>query len=95
MKAGRNKTIDTDLADGAEYLVAEIANPVVTAWTDIAVSPKSTYFYVLQVVNTNDLASWSNELRAQTPAGMEAPGSNSLGNSPQGGAPDFSGPGMP
>nr|WP_308625470.1 HlyD family efflux transporter periplasmic adaptor subunit [uncultured Eisenbergiella sp.] len=29
------------------------------------------------------------------PAGMEAPGNNSRENSPQGGVPDFSGPGMP
>ena len=55
------------------YLVSEISNIAATNATDIAVSPKSKYYYRLAVVNSDGILTLGNEIQVATPAGMDYP----------------------
>ncbi|RLA17022.1 MAG: hypothetical protein DRQ56_09805, partial [Gammaproteobacteria bacterium] len=54
-------------------LVAEIDDSTVLGYTDIAVTPKSTYYYRIMVLTSTDLHSVSAEVSATTPVGMDYP----------------------
>ena len=54
-------------------LVAEINDSATTNFTDITVSPKTTYYYSVMVLNTSALHSMSATLKTNTPAGMDYP----------------------
>lgn len=54
-------------------LVTEITDSATTSYTDVSVSPKSTYFYAIMVMTTRDLHSLSSEQSVTTPAGMDFP----------------------
>ncbi|HEX7619006.1 MAG TPA: hypothetical protein VF480_09850, partial [Verrucomicrobiae bacterium] len=55
------------------YLVTEIGNNATTNITDIAVSPKTKYYYRLAVLNTDGMLTLGNEIQVTTPAGMDYP----------------------
>ncbi len=54
-------------------LAAEISSAATTNVTDITLSPKTTYFYRLAVVNTNGLLTLGNEIVVTTHPGMDYP----------------------
>lgn len=54
-------------------VVGEYGNSATTSAVDIAVSPKSAYYYRIAVVNSNDLATPSAWVAVGTPAGMDFP----------------------
>jgi hypothetical protein len=54
-------------------LITEITAVATTTHTDITVTPKSTYYYQVMVVTSDELHSLSNEVSAATPAGMDYP----------------------
>ena len=55
------------------HLVTEITNPATTNYTDFTVSPKTTYYYAVMVLNTAALHSLSATASGTTPAGMDYP----------------------
>ena len=63
-------------AAGADWravrLLAELP-ATATNYTDIAVAPKSSYFYRVMALNSNELHALSAETSAATPAGMDFP----------------------
>ncbi|MCX7721511.1 MAG: immune inhibitor A, partial [Verrucomicrobiae bacterium] len=54
-------------------LVAEITVASTTNVTDVTLSPKTTYYYRLAVVNTNGLLTLGNEIAVTTHPGMDYP----------------------
>ena len=54
-------------------LVGEVTNVASTNYTDITVSPKTTYHYAVMTLNTSALHSMSATVQTNTPAGMDYP----------------------
>ena len=55
------------------HIVATLSAKTTTTYTDITVSPKSTYAYRVLTIDSDGLHSLSNEITVQTPAGMDFP----------------------
>jgi hypothetical protein len=54
-------------------VLAEISASATTTYTDITTVPKTTYYYKVMVLTTDDLHSMSNEISATTLTGMDYP----------------------
>ena len=67
------RSTSSNIVAESAVLVGETTDPGATAMVDVAVSPKSTYWYALAVASTNGLETWSAPIQARTPAGMEFP----------------------
>src|SRR5664280_1089220 len=65
------------LAPGVDWhtaqIVAEISLASVTNAADIAVGPKTRYYYRVAVVNADGILTLGNEIQVTTPAGMDYP----------------------
>ncbi|MBN1669824.1 MAG: immune inhibitor A [Kiritimatiellae bacterium] len=55
------------------HVVADLLDSAATNYTDVTPVPKTTYYYALMVLASNDVHSMSGEISATTAAGMDYP----------------------
>ncbi len=67
------RSLTANVAWQTATCVATLTDRNASNYTDIAVSPKTAYFYRLMVMSTNNLHALGNEVSTNTPAGMSFP----------------------
>ena len=67
------RSATSNVVPSLSTLVGEVTDPGTTSMADVAVSPKSTYYYAVAVESTNGLETLSAAVQARTAAGMEFP----------------------
>lgn len=67
------RSVSSNVVPAQSVLVREVTDAGTTSLTDVAVSPKSTYWYAVAVEGTNGLETLSSPVQARTAVGMEFP----------------------